>query len=134
MSERQDDARDAALERRARELFDASVVGLDAETRSSLSRARRAAVAGLEARRRPAWQWWVPAAAAASAALIAVLLWRSPDDAVPPVAQSINGEALDALELVAAGDDLELVAEDLAFYEWLDEVAPEAMAGQGSST
>jgi hypothetical protein len=134
MSERQDDARDEALERRARELFDASVDALDAGTRSRLARARHAAIAGLESRRRPAWQWWVPAAVAASAALVAVLVWRAPEDAAPAVAQSVNGDAVDALELVAAGDDLDLVAEDLAFYAWLDEVAPEVLQGQGSTT
>jgi hypothetical protein len=134
MSERQDDARDEALERRARELFDASVESLDAETRSRLARARRAAVTELESRRRPAWQWWVPAAVAASAALVAVLVWRAPEEAAPEVAQSVNGDAVDAFELVAAGEDLDLVAEDLAFYEWLDEVAPDELDRQGSTT
>jgi hypothetical protein len=134
MSERQDDVRDEALERRARELFDASVEALDAETRSRLARARRAAITGLESRRRPAWQWWVPAAVAASAALLAVLVWRAPEEAAPAVAQSVNGDAVDAFELVAAGEDLDLVAEDLAFYEWLDVAAPEEMTGRGSTT
>lgn len=134
MGGRHEDARDEALERRARELFDASVDALDAGTRSRLARARRAAVAELESRRRPVWRWWVPATVAASAALVAVLVWRAPDDAVPPVAQSVNGDAVDALELVAAGDDLDLVAEDLAFYAWLEEVAPEQMQWQGSTS
>lgn len=134
MNDRQDDGRDEALQRRARELFDSSVDALDAQTRSSLSRARQAAVAELESRRRPSWQWWVPAAAAASVALVAVLVWRSPVDTPTAAVQSGNGEAVDALELVAAGDDLDLVSEDLAFYEWLDVVATEEMAGQGSTT
>lgn len=134
MNDRRDDAHDEALERRARELFDSSVDALDAQTRSSLSRARQAAVAELESRRRSAWQWWVPAAVAASVALVAVLVWRSPVDTPPALVQSGRGEAVDALELVVAGDDLDLVSEELAFYEWLDVVAPEEMAGQGSTT
>jgi hypothetical protein len=134
MGERHDDARDTDLERRAKELFDASVDALDARTRSRLAHARQAAVAELESRRRPAWQWWVPAAVAASAALVAVLVWRAPEEAAPSVARSANGDAVDALELVAAGDDLDLVTEDLAFYAWLDEVAPDEPQQQGSTT
>lgn len=134
MSERREDASDDALERRARALFDASVDGLDAETRSRLSRARRAAVAELESRRRPAWQWWVPAAAAASVVLVALLVWRAPENSPQPLAQAGNGESVDAIELIAAGDDFDLVTEDLGFYEWLDEVVPNEMAGQGSTT
>jgi hypothetical protein len=124
MSGRQDDVRDEALERRARELFDASVEALDAETRSRLARARRAAITGLESRRRPT----------TATALVAVLVWRAPEEAAPAVAQSVNGDAVDAFELVAAGEDLDLVAEDLAFYEWLDVAAPEETTGRGSTT
>jgi len=134
MRERREDASDEALERRARVVFDASVDALDAETRSRLGRARRTAVAELESHRRPAWQWWVPAAIAASAVLAAVLVWRAPENAPTPLAQSGNGVAVDALELVAAGDDFDLVTEDLGFYEWLDEVVPDEMAAQGSTT
>lgn len=134
MGERHDDARDAALERRARELFDASVDALDAGTRSRLARARQATLAEVESRRRPAWQWWVPAAVAASAALVAVLVWRAPEPAAPAIAHSVNGDAVDAFELVAAGDDLDLVTEDLAFYAWLDEGAPDEPQPEGSTT
>jgi hypothetical protein len=134
MGERSDDAGDEALERRARAAFDASVDALDAETRSRLGRARRAAVAEVESRRRPAWQWWVPAAVAASAVVVAVLVSRAPENAPAPLARAGNEVSVDALELVAAGDDFDLVTEDLGFYEWLDEVAPDEMAGQGSTT
>ena len=112
---------EAALERRTREVFDASVEQLDAGTRSRLLEARRAAVARLESRRRPAWQGWAPVAMAASAALVAVLLWRAPAEPPVPVASSGATEAIDTLEVVAAGDDLDLVAEDLEFYVWLEQ-------------
>lgn len=111
---------EAALERRTREVFEASVEQLDAGTRSRLLEARRAAVARLESRR-PAWQGWAPVAMAASAALVAVLLWRAPAESPVPVASSGATEAIDALEVVAAGDDLDLVAEDLEFYVWLEQ-------------
>lgn len=113
--------RDEALERRAREAFEASVAQLDDDTRSRLREARRAAVAAFEARQRPAWQGWAPVAMAASAALVAVLLWRGPGESPEPVARSGGTEAIEALEVVAAGDDLDLVAEDLEFYAWLEQ-------------
>jgi hypothetical protein len=75
-------------ERRARELFDASVEGLDAETRSRLNRARQAAVAEAERTVRSPWQTWWPAAAAASVALLAVVLWRMPTDGTSPTARA----------------------------------------------
>jgi hypothetical protein len=124
--------RDEALERRAREAFEASVELLDEDTRARLRKARRAAVATLEARRRPAWQGWVPVAMAASALLVAVLLWRAPGEAPQPVVHSGSTAAMDALEIVAAGDDLDLVAEDLEFYAWLEQADFDGdVAGRG---
>jgi hypothetical protein len=58
---------------------------------------------------------------AASALLVAVLLWRAPGETPEPVAHSSGTEAMDALDVVAAGDDLDLVAEDLEFYAWLEQ-------------
>lgn len=112
---------DEVLERSAREAFEGSVARLDEDTQARLRDARRAAVAALEARRRPAWQGWVPVAMAASALLVAVLLWRAPGESPQPVAHSGSMEAMEALEVVAAGDDFDLVAEDLDFYAWLEQ-------------
>ncbi|MGB5103538.1 MAG: hypothetical protein WBO04_09495, partial [Steroidobacteraceae bacterium] len=69
-----DDVRRTEIERHARELFDASVEGLDAGTCSRLNQARHAALT--EARRvgRSPWRGWIPAAAAATVALLAVAL------------------------------------------------------------
>jgi len=120
MSEHDVERPEAALERRTRKVFDASVEQLDAGTRARLRAARQAAIVELESRQRPARQGWVPLAVAASAALVAVLLWRAPAESPVPVASSGATEAIDALEVVAAGDDLDLVAEDLEFYVWLE--------------
>jgi hypothetical protein len=120
---------EAALERRAREVFEASVEQLDAGTRARLRAARAAALTELESRRRPAWQGWLPVAVAASAALIAVLLWRAPAESPVPVASSGATQAIDALEIVAAGDDLDLVAEDLEFYLWLEQAELDGQSG-----
>lgn len=129
MSEHNLERRHEALEQRAREAFDASVEQLDAATRSRLLEARCAAVAGLQSRRRLAWRGWAPVAMAASAALVALIVWRAPGDSPEPVARSGATEAMEALEVVAAGDDLDLVAEDLEFYAWLEQADLDSNAG-----
>lgn len=119
-------------ERRAREVFDESVAALDAETRSRLNRARQAAVASAEPRRRWLSSVWAPAAVLASVALVAVLLWRTPVGGPEPAMQAgAEAEAIEAVGLLAAGDDLELAADDPEFYAWLeaDDLVPANGAG-----
>jgi len=107
-------------ERRARELFDASVEGLDAETRSRLNRARQAAVAEVERAHRSPWRTWLPAAAAASVALLAVVLWRMPGNGVEPTARSAEPvPAAEVVEMLATSEDFDVAAEDPEFYTWL---------------
>ena len=120
MNEERDRLEDTA--RRARQVFDASVDALDDETRARLSRARFEAVAATERRARPSpWLRWAPAVAVASTAVVAVLLWRAPEPSVPTTAATAEADAsLEAVEVLAAGEDLDLVENDLEFYEWLD--------------
>jgi len=120
MNEEQDRLEDTA--RRARELFDASVDALDDATRARLGRARYAAVAATERRARPSpWLRWVPAVAVASTAVVAVLLWRAPEPSAPTTAATVEADgSFEAVEVLAAGEDLDLVENDLEFYEWLD--------------
>lgn len=117
---------DAEFERRARAAFDASVDDLDAATRSRLNRARQhaltAATGSSGARGSRWWATWAPAGAVAAAVLAAVLLWRSPapDDAVVATAPAADTQQ-GPLELLAAGEDLDLAAEaDLDFYAWVE--------------
>ena len=131
MSGEDGDPRHEALERRARELFEASVAELDAHTASRLARARAAAVAELDSRRPPAWQWAAPVALAASAALVAVLLTRTPGEPPAPVAASEAAAGIEAIELLVEDDDLELAAEDPEFYAWLELAALDDPDGQG---
>lgn len=104
------------FERRSREAFEESVASLDGATRSRLARARELALA--EARRgfRPRISTWVPIGAAAAAAVMAIALWSGrtagPESTEPALA------ALDEFDIVAAGDDLEMMDEDPAFYAW----------------
>jgi hypothetical protein len=118
---------------RAREVFDASVESLDDEVRSRLSRARYEAVAAAERRAaRPAWRMWAPAAAIASTAIVAVLLWRIQEPGSQPAVADGSGDvAVEAVELLADGEDLELVENDLEFYEWLDATGLESQGSTG---
>ena len=107
-------------ERRARELFDASVEGLDAETRSRLNRARQAAVAEAARARRNPWRAWVPAAVAASVALLAVVLWRAPGEQGGPSAGLAEGAPpAEVVEMLATGEGFDVASEDPEFYTWL---------------
>ncbi len=136
MDERNDDGRDEAFERRARELFEASVADLDAATRARLAAARRAALEAAPGARRAPWGPWVPVAAvAATAAVVAVLVLR-PEGEAPATGPAIAAQAgrtaaPEALEVLVAGEDLDLVAEDLEFYDWIEFAALDTAGGQG---
>jgi anti-sigma-K factor RskA len=107
--------------RRAREVFDASVESLDAETRARLSRARFEAVEAANGARSTNWRTWVPAAAIAATVIVAIAIWRTPERTESPVAVAASADtALDAVDMLADGEALDLVEDDLAFYEWLD--------------
>jgi anti-sigma-K factor RskA len=117
----QQDDRLEQTRRRAREVFDASVESLDAETRSRLSRARREAVEASNRARSSSWRTWVPAAAVAATVIVAVAIWRTPERAESPVAVAASGDsALDTVDMLADVEALDLVENDIAFYEWLE--------------
>ena len=110
------------FERRSREAFEESVASLDGATRSRLARARELALA--EARRgyRPSLSTWVPVGAAAAAAVMAIALWSGGEPARQATEPALA--ALDEFDIVAAGDDLDMMDEDSAFYAWAaDEIA-----------
>ncbi|MBM5810796.1 MAG: hypothetical protein FJ191_02345 [Gammaproteobacteria bacterium] len=101
------------FERRSRAAFEASVAGLEGATRSRLVRARQAAIG--EIRRRPAvFPGWVPAGAVAAAAVLAVTLWFSRETRAPAALPT----PFEDLELLATGEDFEMLDEDAAFYAW----------------
>lgn len=109
-------------EKRARDVFDTSVEQLDGPMRASLGRARREAVAATDRPRAAPWRTWIPAAAVASTVIVAVLLTRAPEPVTsPPAAVAQSGDTVAVpVELLADGDDLDLLQNDLEFYEWLD--------------
>ena len=105
------------IETRARELFDDSVERIDGATRSRLTQARHAALAELDRPRVPLGPW-LPAGAAAVAAVVAVALWVGPDGAGTPGPTALATAPIDDFELLSAGEDLDMLGEDVEFYAW----------------
>jgi len=132
------------LEQRARALFQDSVENLDMRLRSRLTRARHTALAAAPAHS-SGWLtrkgWWTPAAGVTAAAVLGAALWiGSPSGSALgsllghhavslPDAQS----NLEDLDIVAAsdesGDAMEMLQDDLDFYDFADKAAnPEPAA------
>jgi hypothetical protein len=114
MKEQKDMGADKAFAEKGKQLFDESVEGLDAQTRSRLNRGRQAALAEL-ATGRPVWVQWAPAAGVAAAAVFAVVLWtgNQPVDELTPAASASD------FEILLTEDSFEML-EDLEFYSWID--------------
>jgi hypothetical protein len=118
-------AGETEFERNARAMFDASIESLDARTLSRLNHARHRALeaaAGLRPGHR-ASGYWAPLGVLAASVVAAALLLRGPTfDAAPnPNAQLPIVPEAEAVELLAAGEDLELATEaDLDFYAWVE--------------
>jgi len=114
------------LERKSRAAFDESVESLDAATRSRLARARAAALAQLRPGRLDWSSPWLPAGAAAALALAAVVVWQGKESTLPAAEPVLV--ALEDLDIMAGGEDLEMFDEDEEFYAW---AADEASEGVG---
>jgi hypothetical protein len=119
MNERNDKTariEDEPVVTRAKEFFDHSVQGLDAETQSRLNRGRHEALAQLQpGGRQRQWLQWAPAAGVAAAAVVAVVILngRPPvDELTPPVTAS-------DFEILLNEDSFEML-EELEFYSWID--------------
>lgn len=107
------------FEQRTRAAFNASVQGVEAGVRSRLSRARHAAVDAVAQKKGFRWARWAPAAGFAVAAVLAVGLWvGQPMRGNSPAA--FGSQAIEDMELVASSDELELVQDDIEFYDWAD--------------
>ena len=121
----------AALERRSRELLDASVAALDGHTQSRLNRARQTAredcaTTGAERPFRVPGAW-LPGGVLAAAAVLMLAVWIARPVAVP-VAE-LN--AVEDVELLASRDSPELYAEEADFYEWAGADTTNSVTGAG---
>ena len=103
------------FERKSRAAFDASVEAEDAATRSRLARARAKALEELDRRRFGGPATWVPAGAAA-AAIFAALLWQREEGAPPAAVEPLI--AFEDFDIVAGGEDLDMLGEDADFVAW----------------
>jgi type VI protein secretion system component VasF len=108
------------LERRSRAAFDESVEAQDAATRSRLARARAGALDPLRHRSVAGPALWIPAGAAA-AALVAAMLWQREEAPLATSRIEATAGALEDLDLMAAGEDFDLLGEEPGFYAWADE-------------
>ena len=113
------------FEQHTKRLFDGGVAGLDAATRSRLTRARHRALEEL-APAKARWRWsFVPAGGVAVAAALAVLLFVHPR---PPTETGPQASSLSDLEILFSEEDLQMLDEDIEFYGWLEE-QPELKGG-----
>jgi len=124
------------IEERSRALFNDSVDGMDFALRSRLTQARNAAVEAASSNR----PWYTriavlaPAGVSAAAVLGAVLWLGSP--LVQHAGTVADGQNLEDLELVAssdegAGDALDMLQDDIEFYDWADRSANSGAATSG---
>ena len=112
-----------AFETRSRALFHDSVDAVDMRIRSRLTQARTAALEAAASNRRPwalSWKMWTPAFGVTAAAIVGFALWTGS----PPDTQS----NLEDLDLVAAtdegsGDAMEMLQDDIDFYDFADKAA-----------
>ena len=125
MSEKNNDV----FETRSRALFQDSVDGLDMRIRSRLTQARSMALEAAQHGRRPwlfGWKMWAPAAGVTAAAILGVGLWiGSP---IGHQAATVAESNLEDLDLVAATDEgsadaMEMLQDDIDFYEFADKAA-----------
>jgi len=113
------------LERKSRTLFEDSVERLDAHTRSKLTQARNRALDEVKqgATRR---RWiWAPAGGLAFAAIVAVVMLNSGGSRS---GGDTGALALEDIDIVADSESFEML-EDVEFYTWLQDVAPDRHSG-----
>ena len=124
----QDEAK-TALEVRSRERFRESVEAIDMRVRSRLTQARHAALDEAAAARRGPWLLrmgaWTPAAGVTAAALLGAALWFGLPAGNHGMMVADVPPSLEDLDMVAAsdegsGDAIEMLQNDLDFYDFSD--------------
>jgi hypothetical protein len=132
MQQHTQDTGQSSFEVRSCELFRESVDAVDMRMRSRLTQARYAALeAAATAKRRP-WLLrmgvWTPAAGVTAAALLGAVLWFGLPSGNHAMTAADIQPSLEDLDIVAAtdegsGDPLEMLQNDLDFYDFSDKAA-----------
>jgi len=121
-----------SFEARAQALFHDSVEGVDYATRARLTQARNAAIEAVSASRRRPWFFRIgvltPAAGVTAAAILGVFLWLGSPLGQHAVTVADGQSNFEDLELVAAadegsGDAMDMLQDDIEFYDWADKSA-----------
>jgi hypothetical protein len=132
MKEQTAESRQLALEERSRALFHESVDSLDMALRSRLTQARYAALAAADRSGRRGWllrlSLWTPAAGVTAAALLGITLWFSAPLGHHGVMSADSQSNFEDLDIVASsdegsGDAIEMLQDDIDFYDWADKTA-----------
>ncbi|MGO9039514.1 MAG: hypothetical protein ACLPX1_07820 [Steroidobacteraceae bacterium] len=132
MIEHTSESRHRELEERSRALFQGSVDGLDMATRSRLTRARYAALEAAGAAGRRAWftriPLWTSAAGVTAAAALGFALWFGAPAGHHAMMSADSQVNLEDLDMVASsdensGDAMEMLQDDIEFYDWADKAA-----------
>ena len=118
------------FEDRSRALFQESVDGLDMRVRSRLTQARHAALEAAEASRRRPWvvrpSLWAPVGVSA-AIVLGVALWLGTPLGHYGLTTADTPLNLEDLDMVASsdgsGDALDMMQDDLDFYDFADKAA-----------
>ncbi len=137
MSEQRHGEPTASFEERSRALFEDSVESLDFALRSRLTQARHAAIEAA-AKRRP-WFTRIGVLAPAgmtAAAVLGAILWLGSPLARHAVTVADGQPNLEDLELVASsdegsGDAMDMLQDDIEFYDWADKAAIPGSAASG---
>jgi hypothetical protein len=129
-----------SFEERSRSLFHDSVENVDFAMRSRLTQARHAAIeAATVARRRP----WIfrlgflkPVAGVTAAAILGVFLWVGSPLGHHAATVADGQPNLEDLEIVASsdegsGDAIDMLQDDIEFYDWANKTANSGLASQG---
>jgi hypothetical protein len=132
MNEHTQDAGQSPFEVRSRELFHESVDRMDMRVRSRLTQARHAALDAAAAAKRRPWflraGTWTPAVGVTAAALLGAVLWfglPAPNHGMTAADGQPNLEDLDivASSDEGSGDAIEMLQNDLDFYDFSDKAA-----------
>ena len=125
------------FEERSRTLFKDSVDGMDFALRSRLTQARNAAIEAASSSR----PWYTRIAVLApagvtAAAVLGTALWLGSPTLQHAVTVTDGRSNLEDLELVAsseegAGDALDMLQDDIEFYDWADRSANSGAAASG---